>query len=91
VYILLTYDIQKTKSRTKVATLLEGFGTRVNFSVFELDIKKKKLDKLLANIESLCAKEDSIRVYAFSQDTIEKSFELLARSKPFSKESAYVD
>lgn len=90
-HILLTYDIQKTKSRTKVATLLEGFGLRVNYSVFELEIKKKSLEKLLKNIEKLCGKHDSVRVYVFSQDTIGKSFELLDRSKPFTKVSGYVD
>jgi len=36
--LLLTYDISNTKSRTKVATLLEGYGYRVNFSVFDREI-----------------------------------------------------
>ncbi|WP_295421262.1 CRISPR-associated endonuclease Cas2 [Sulfurovum sp.] len=90
-HILLTYDIVNTKNRTKIATLLEGFGLRVNYSVFELDIKKKKLDKLLANIKQLCDKDDSVRVYVFDRDSMEKSFELLGRSKPFTKVSGYVD
>jgi len=89
--ILLTYDIANTKSRTKIATLLEGYGLRVNFSVFELDIKKKKLYKLLEGIKSLCGKHDSVRVYVFNKESIDKSFELLDRSKPFTKASGYVD
>jgi len=91
VYILLTYDIQKTTSRTKVATLLEGFGVRVNFSVFELDIKKQKLEVLLLELKSLCGKHDSVRVYRFSQDTIADSYELNDGVKPFEKGSGYVD
>lgn len=90
-HILLTYDIVNTKSRTKIATLLEGFGLRVNYSVFELDIKKQKLDKLLQNIKQMCEKDDSVRVYVFNKESIEKSFELLDRSKPFTKVSGYVD
>lgn len=90
-HILLTYDIANTKSRTKIATLLEGFGLRVNFSVFELDIKKKKLDKLLEGIEQLCGKHDSVRVYVFNKESMEKSFELLDGPKPFMKASSYVD
>ena len=89
--ILLTYDIVNTKNRTKIATLLDGFGLRVNFSVFELDIKKKKLDKLLKSITQLCGKHDSVRVYVFNKESIDKSFELLNRSKPFTKSSGYVD
>jgi CRISPR-associated protein Cas2 len=90
--ILLAYDISLTKSRTKVATLLEGYGYRVNFSVFELDIKKHKLNELLQSIQELCDKGDSIRVYAFNTDTIEKSYDLnKKRPKPFEKKSSYVN
>jgi len=89
--VVITYDIVKTKNRTKVATLLEGYGLRVNYSVFELDIKRKKLEQLLQSIKKLCAKDDSVRVYVFSKETAEKSYELLERSDPFEKESGYVD
>ncbi len=90
--ILLTYDITHSKSRTKIATLLEGYGYRVNFSVFELDIKKHKLDELLESIWEICDKEDSVRVYGFSADTIEKSYDLnQKRPMPFEKRSGYVN
>lgn len=90
--LLLTYDITNTKNRTKVATLLEGYGYRVNYSVFELDIKKDKLDELLKSIQELCDKSDSVRVYAFSTDTIEKSYDLNPkRPNPFEKKSSYVN
>jgi len=90
--ILLTYDISNTKSRTKVATLLESYGYRVNFSVFELDIKKYKLDELLKTIDEFCDKEDSVRIYTFSVDTIAKSYDLNPkRPKPFEKKSSYVN
>jgi len=90
-YILITYDISSTKHRTKVATLLEGYGVRVNYSVFELDIAKRELDALLNKIEALADKKDSIRIYRFSQDTIAKSFELLNGDAPFAKDSGYVE
>jgi CRISPR-associated protein Cas2 len=89
--ILITYDIQNTKKRNKIATLLESHGVRVNYSVFELDISKPKLNNLLKLLKDLASKEDSIRVYNFSKDTIKKSFELLNRPHPFDKESFYVD
>lgn len=90
--LLLTYDISNTKNRTKVATLLEGYGYRVNFSVFELDIKKPKLEVLLNAIKALSDKDDSIRIYAFSIDTIEKSYDLNPkRPNPFEKKCGYVE
>jgi len=90
--ILLTYDISNNRNRNKVATLLEGYGYRVNFSVFELDIKKYQLDLLLKEIKPFYSKSDSIRIYVFSADTIEKSYELNKKQpKPFEKESGYVN
>ena len=90
--ILFTYDISNTKNRTKLSTLLEGYGYRVNFSVFEIDIKKHKLDELLKKIEPFYDKNDSVRVYVFSQDTIGKSYDLnKKRPKPFEKRSSYVN
>ena len=89
--ILLTYDITDTKNRTKLSTLLEGYGYRVNFSVFELDLKKYQLESLLKEIEPFYEKEDSVRIYAFSADTVEKSYDLnKKRPKPFEKKSGFV-
>ena len=90
--ILLTYDIANTKKRTKLSNLLEGYGYRVNFSVFELDIKKHELRELLKMIEPFYDKEDSVRIYAFSVDTVGKSYDLNPkRPKPFEKKSGFVN
>ena len=89
---LITYDISNTKKRNKVATLLEGYGFRVNYSVFELDIKTHKLNELLEELKEFMDSSDSIRVYAFSADTVAKSFELNSRfSNPFEVVSSYVE
>jgi CRISPR-associated protein Cas2 len=90
--ILLTYDITNTKKRIKLSTLLEGYGYRVNFSVFELDLKKHELRELLKVIVPFYEKEDSVRLYAFSADTVAKSYDLnKKRPKPFEKRSGYVN
>ena len=89
--LLLTYDITNTKNRTKLSTLLEGYGYRVNFSVFELDLKKYQLEALLKEIEPFYEREDSVRIYAFSVDTVEKSYDLnKKRPKPFEKKSGFL-
>jgi len=89
--LLLTYDITNTKNRTKLSTLLEGYGYRVNFSVFELDLKKHQLEDLLKEIEPFYEKEDSVRIYAFSADTVERSYDLnKKRPKPFEKKSGFL-
>ncbi len=90
-HLLITYDIADNRRRTRVATLLEGFGVRVNYSVFEVTIRAHKLEKLLAGIRQWCQKGDSVRVYRMSRDTIAKSYELFDRPDPFERESGYVD
>ena len=90
--ILITYDITNTKNRTKVSTILEGYGNRVNYSVFELDIKSYKLNTLIDDIKRFVSLHDSIRVYNFSVDTISKSYELNSKlPNPFEKVITYVE
>jgi CRISPR-associated protein Cas2 len=90
--LLLTYDISNSKNRTKLSTLLEGYGYRVNFSVFELDLKKHELKELLKLIEPFYEKEDSVRIYTFSVDTVAKSYDLNRKKPaPFAKRSGYVN
>jgi len=62
---VISYDIPNDRRRTKIAKLLEGFGQRVQYSVFECDLTdahyqvlKGKLAKLLVLDEG-----DSLRVY----------------------------
>ena len=43
---LVSYDIEKTKIRNKIAKTLENYGERVQYSVFECRITAKQLDEL---------------------------------------------
>jgi len=89
--ILLTYDISNSAKREKVASLLGEFGERVNYSVFELEIKESSLKKLLHEIDKLSDKKDSIRVYYFCKKSIQRSLELKNSSpQPFKRGSLYV-
>ena len=90
--VVIAYDITDTKKRNKVATLLESFGYRVNYSVFELDIKSYQLDKIIKELKEYMESSDSIRIYAFNADTIAKSFELNKKlGNPFEAVSSYVE
>lgn len=43
---LISYDIPDDKRRLKIAHLLEGYGERVQYSVFEVWVTAKELEKL---------------------------------------------
>jgi len=70
-FYVVTYDISCDKRRKKVSNLLEGYGRRVQYSVFECVLAKDKFDELRLRLKK-CFKsgEDSIRFYALSRHTM---------------------
>ena len=90
-YLLITYDISSDKRRNKIDKLLSSYGTRVNYSVFELDIKTHQFADIKLKLSKLMHKDDSIRLYRFTKSTIQESLELGEHhTDPFEKESSYV-
>jgi len=70
------YDISENKRRNKVQKLLESYGYRVNYSVFEITLSETKLNTILLKLKEIAKKEDNIRVYILNKDVIKKSFTL---------------
>jgi CRISPR-associated protein Cas2 len=63
-FYVISYDVPDDKRRLKIANLLEGYGTRVQKSVFEADLTAvhyADLRKRLARV--LNAEEDNVRFY----------------------------
>ena len=64
VYVLVIYDIIKTKTRTKFAKTLQGYGFRVQKSAFEAIIDERLYNQLIKEIPTLInPEEDKVRVY----------------------------
>lgn len=63
-WIVISYDSPNDKRRTKMLKTLEGFGKRVQFSVFECEVRPSDLPRLHERLQKLLqADEDDIRVY----------------------------
>ena len=63
-WVLLSYDIPDDKRRTKVMKTLAGYGQRVQYSVFECEIRPADHKRLEAQLRSLIHKEqDDVRLY----------------------------
>ena len=61
---LVTYDIVDDKRRLKVANLLEDYGKRVQYSVFEVWLPYAELETFKAKLQNLIeSKSDSVRLY----------------------------
>lgn len=92
-HYLIAYDISDDKNRKKLGDLLQTYGQRVNYSVFEIEINKTKLNKLLKEIEEkkyYNKTQDSLRFYHICQNCIPKSFELSNRIDIFEQEELFI-
>lgn len=71
-FVVVCYDIPNNRRRTKVGKVLEGFGTRVQKSVFECDLDAKHIDKLKQKLGKLLQQEDSVRYYYLCRECLPK-------------------
>jgi CRISPR-associated protein Cas2 len=62
---LICYDIADNRRRNKVARWLEGWGERVQGSVFECHVSATQLKEVIEGIAKLIdAEEDKVRYYS---------------------------
>lgn len=66
-FVLVSYDIPKTRRRTRVMKTLEGYGQRVQYSVFECWLNASQIAELQKKLKKLATPEDSIRLYFLCQ------------------------
>ena len=71
-FVLVTYDIPKNKRRLKIMKTLEGFGSRVQYSVFECQLKPAQLIEMRKKLYHLAKEEDSVRLYYLSSDDVKR-------------------
>ena len=86
VFVVIAYDIQDDRRRTTLADLLEGYGTRVQKSVFECVLAQKDLRALMRQVEPLVeTPEESVRYYVVCSRCLERSSH--TRGLPLSRDS----
>ena len=78
---VVSYDIPNDKRRRNVSKVLEGYGRRVQYSVFECELDETKcarLEELL--IKEIDKDEDDIRFYPLNKADLER-VRLLGRAE----------
>lgn len=64
---LVCYDIQADTSRTRVARVLSGYGTRVQFSVFECCLAARELRRMKRALQRISVAEaDRVEIFESS-------------------------
>ena len=74
---LITYDIVKDRTRVKVSKILEDYGVRVQYSVFESDMDEEELKTVLKKLKALInPAEDNIKFYNLCANCTAKTLSL---------------
>jgi len=71
--VLVVYDIPEDKRRTKLSNFLEGYGRRVQYSVFECFLSLEEMRQLFEKTKKLVKpSEDNVRFYWISQEAVSR-------------------
>lgn len=72
-FYVISYDIPDDRRRNQLAKTLKGFGTRVQYSVFEAHLNRRQYEELkraVARVIDLA--EDSVRYYTLCGNCAER-------------------
>ena len=81
---LVSYDVCDPKRLRKVARVLEGFGTRLQYSVFECPLDDLRLAELKSEVHPLLNhSEDQVLFVSLGSDAREASLVIEAMGLPY--------
>jgi len=62
--VLVIYDVEDNKKRTKIVRILESYGIRVQKSAFECHLDNRRLETMKKQLKKVIGEDDSIRIYS---------------------------
>ncbi|WP_414527745.1 CRISPR-associated endonuclease Cas2 [Nodularia chucula] len=72
-FYIIVYDIPDDKKCKKISNLLEGYGQRVQYSVFECILNQRQYDELKKRLRKhINFSQDSLRFYPVTQHTFKQ-------------------
>ena len=85
---IVSYDIALDKRRKKIANILENYGKRIQYSIFECDLDEKRYQKLYQEIlkETSDMTDGSVRFYYLCANCVPKC-KLIGQEKPSAYQS----
>lgn len=90
-FYLVAYDIPDNQRRGKVARILEDFGDRVQYSVFEMELgdagQRLEMQRRLARV--IDAQVDSVRVYFLCHGCRSK-IEIMGQGEVYEDREVYI-
>lgn len=88
--VLVTYDIPNNKRRKKLSDFLEGYGRRVQRSVFECFLSLEEMKRLHGQLtKRVVTSEDNVRLYWINANAMPRTL-TLGSTPPQPPPDAYV-
>ncbi len=69
-WYLITYDIRCPKRWRKAYNLLQGYGERIQYSIFRCWLSQREREKLRWQLEKILEAEDSLLLIRLSHDCV---------------------
>lgn len=90
VYVVVAYDIPDDRRRGKVAKVLEGYGERLQYSVFECRLTKVQYLRLRERLrELIVVDEDAVSFYFLCAEDVDK-IERMGGRRPLPEGAVFV-
>lgn len=87
-FYAISYDISDDKRRNMVSKILEGYGSRVQFSLFECNLTSDQIQELIQKLTPyIKLDEDSLRCYSLCNECL-KGIKCIG-GKPVPRDSGY--
>ena len=71
-FVVVSYDVTSDRRRRKIMKALEGFGKRVQYSVFECLLTPVQMVDMQRKLKKLAGNDDSLRFYFISADDVKR-------------------
>jgi len=72
-FVVVSYDITDDRRRRRIFKLMEGYGSRVQYSVFECELNPVQVKELRGKLKKLMApRQDSVRFYVLCADDVRR-------------------
>ena len=89
-FYVVAYDVTSDKRRNKVVKILEDFGDRVQYSVYEILADSKGLDRIRSRLQNTIDQEtDGVRIYHLCRSCKNKT-EIIGRGLSYHVEDTIV-
>ena len=60
---IISFDITDNKARRRVTKVLEGYGDRIQYSIFECLVSRAQLRKIQTKLNQLISDDDKVLYY----------------------------